>query len=388
MKPSYRRATLGVVLALGMLSAIPGVAFAAQPSCGDTLMANTTLTADLDCSGYGGDALTFGKKGITLNLGGYTIWGPVGGDGQNGIDTNYKKHVTIKHGTVSNFNTNVYLNQSVGGTVKNVTTTNNGNDSSTGVYISYGVGNVLTNVDSDGNYYGFYFYGSAANWLTSSSVINSTYGIYSEYDSNDHVSGNYFEYSYAGIYDDYSSHNVYSNNKANGDALGGYYGFYLNCDDYGWVKVLNNETWGNDDGYGFYTYYCYDYSNQQYGSTFTGNYSHDNVDGSYGFYDYYSINSTWTGNVSKRNDSYGFYLDYPNAWFNNNVANWNGNDGIYAVDNYGTGYGNFLSFRNNTANNNDSYGITADYGIANASGNMAHGNGNSPDDCYNVDCNQ
>ena len=34
---------------------------------------------------------------------------------------------------------------------------------------------------------------------------------------------------------------------------------------------MNNETWGNDDSYGFYFYYCYDDSNQQYDSTITGN---------------------------------------------------------------------------------------------------------------------
>jgi len=231
-------------------------------------------------------------------------------------------------------------------------------------------------------------YGSAENWQSGSDVTNSTYGIYSEYESNDHVSNNYFEYDYAGIYDDYSAHNVYTGNVANGDELGGSYGFYMDCDDYGYVKLINNETWGNDEGYGFYTYYCYDDNNYLAGSTITGNYSHDNVDGSYGFYDDYSINSTFSGNVSKRNDSYGFYLDYPNIYFNNNIANKNGDDGIYASDNYGTGYGNFLSFMNNTANANEDYGIDADYGIANASGNMAHNNGNAPDDCYNVDCNQ
>jgi parallel beta-helix repeat protein len=389
MKPAYKRAALGAVVAMAMLSVVPGVAFAAQPSCGDTLMANTTLNADLDCSGYNGTALYMGKKGIVLNLNGHTIWGYTGDDNNEGVDTNYKKHTVIKNGTIANFDIGVYLEQSVGGTVKNLTLMGEGSDPNDyGMYIYYGTTNTITNVHSDGNNEGFDFYGSAENWVTNNRVVNSEYGIYSEYDSNDHVSGNYFEYSYAGIYDDYSSHNVYTNNVANGDELGGSYGFYMDCDDYGWVKLINNETWGNDDGYGFYTYYCYDDSNIQYGSTVTGNSAHDNVDGTDGFYDTYSINSTFSGNSAKRNDGFGFYLDYPNIYFNNNVANRNGEDGIYATDNYGTGYGNFLSFNNNTANYNDSYGINADYGIANASGNVAHGNGNAPDDCYNVDCNQ
>ena len=81
MNPPYRRMALSVILALGVLGAIPGVALAAQPSCGDTLYVNTTLTGDLDCSAYGGTALYMGKKGITLNLNGYTIWGFTGDDG-------------------------------------------------------------------------------------------------------------------------------------------------------------------------------------------------------------------------------------------------------------------------------------------------------------------
>ncbi len=85
MKPAYTRAALGVALALGMLGVVPGVAFAANPSCGDTLYANKTLTADLDCSGYGGTALYMGKKGIVLNLNGHTIWGPTGDDNASGV---------------------------------------------------------------------------------------------------------------------------------------------------------------------------------------------------------------------------------------------------------------------------------------------------------------
>jgi parallel beta-helix repeat protein len=387
----FTRAALSIAVALGMLATVPAAVFAAQPNCGDTIYVNTTLTADMDCTGLGsGAAIYMGRKGITLNLNGHTIWGPTGSDGAEGVDTNYKKHTTVKNGTISDFQEGIYANQSVGGTFKNLDIhCDNDDNYPDGVYVSYGVGNILNNITIDSwCYVALDFYGSAENWVTNNNITEATYGIYSEYDSNDHVSGNYFEYTYAGIYDDYSSHNVYSSNRLNGDELGASYGFYLDCDDYGWVKLLNNETWGNQD-YGFYTYYCYDDSNEQYGSTITGNSSHDNVDGGYGFYDDYSINTTWSGNSAKRNDSFGFYFDTPGlVAFNNNVANHNGDDGIYAYENYGTGYGNFASFRNNIANYNEDYGINADYGIANASGNTAHNNGNSPDDCYNVDCNQ
>ena len=59
-----RRMALGAVLSLGLLGMIPGVAFAAQPSCGDTITTNTTLTGNLNCSAVADDGLTFGADGI------------------------------------------------------------------------------------------------------------------------------------------------------------------------------------------------------------------------------------------------------------------------------------------------------------------------------------
>jgi parallel beta-helix repeat protein len=388
MKPAYRRAALGVALALGMLGLIPGVAFAAQPSCGDTLMTNTTLTGDLDCSGYNGTALYMGKKGITLNLNGYTIWGYSGDDSASGVDTNYKKHTTIKNGTIVDFENGVYLNQSVGGTVKNLDI-DGSDDDGTGVYVDYGTSNTINNVDIDGAYYGFYMYGSAHNWVTNNHITGATYGLYSEYESLDTFVNNFAEdYSYAGFYEDYGGGQTWKNNRAHGDG-GAYYGFYFDCYEYGIVTAIGNETWGNYYYYGFYLYECYDYYNSNTApSLMKNNYSHDNTSEAYGFYDYYSIRSVWEGNVAKRNGSYGFYMDYPGyIVFRWNIANRNGDDGIYATDNYGSGYGNFASFVGNKANYNEDYGIDADYGISNASGNKAKGNGNAPDNCYNVDCN-
>jgi parallel beta-helix repeat protein len=390
MNPAYRRAALAVTIALGMLSVVPGVAFAAQPSCGDTLMANTTLTADLDCSAYAGTALYMGKKGITLNLNGHTIWGWTGDDSYDGVDTNDKKHTTIKNGTIADFDIAVYLNQSVGGTVKNLTLDGSGTDTNDyGVYVYYGTSNTINNLDIDAFDEGIDMYGSAHNWVTNNHITNSSYGIYTEYESLDTFVNNYAEYDYAGFYEDYGGGQTWKNNVANGDELTGDYGFYFDCDEYGIITATGNETWGNDDGYGFYFYYCYDYYNSSTPpSIIKNNYSHDNVDGTYGFYDYYSIRAVWENNVSKRNDSYGFYMDYPGyVVFRWNIANRNGDDGIYATDNYGSGYGNFASFVGNKANYNEDYGIDADYGITNASGNTAKGNGNAPDNCYNVDCN-
>ncbi len=121
MNPKFRRAAFGVALALSMLGVVPSVAFAAQPSCGDTIMTNVTLTADLDCSAHTGDGITFGKKGLTLNLNGYTIWGPDGEDDYRGVYTNAKKNVTVKNGTLDGWDTAVSVVNTVGGTFKKLT---------------------------------------------------------------------------------------------------------------------------------------------------------------------------------------------------------------------------------------------------------------------------
>jgi parallel beta-helix repeat protein len=391
MNPAYRRAALAVTIALGMLSVVPAVAFAANPACGTTIMSNVTLTADMDCTASGTDGIIFGKKGLTLNLNGHTIWGPTGADSYSGVNTNDKKHVTVKNGTISDFGyAGLYLVQSVGGTFKNLTIHGDDDDSSPdGVYVYYGSSNVLNNLTIDNFYIGIDMYGSAHNWVTNNHITNSYYGIYDEYNSLDTFINNYAEYSYAGFYEDYSGGQTWKNNVANGDELGGYYGFYFDCYEYGIVTAIGNETWGNSNNYGFYVYECYDYYNSSTApSLLRGNYSHDNPGEAYGFYDYYSIRAVWENNVSKRNGSYGFYMDYPGfVVFRWNIANRNGDDGIYATDNYGSGYGNYASFVGNKANYNEDYGIDADYGISNASGNKAKGNGNAPDNCYNVDCN-
>jgi parallel beta-helix repeat protein len=390
MKPAYKRAALGAVVAMAMLGVVPGVAFAAQPSCGDTIMTNVTLTADLDCSGYGGNGITFGKKGLTLNLNGHTIWGTDGDDSNYGVYTNYKKNVTVKNGTLDGWGNAVYADSTVGGTYKNLKLRDTANDEplDEGIYIYEGANNLVTNNNSDGVGYGIDVEYSAGNWITNNTVKNAYDGVYLYYEQSDHVSGNTaMGYSDVGFNDYESGDNVYNNNHADADGDGGGYGFYLECDGYGWVTVTNNTATDNSS-YGFEIYECYDdyaYNSFQ-NSVISGNVSNDNS--GYGFYDYYSLQAKYTNNTAKRNGSYGFYLDYPGGLtVTGNVANDNDSDGIY-MDDMGYGnYGNPKVVSNNTANGNTGYGIYADYGVANASGNQAHNNSNAPDDCWNIACN-
>src|SRR4051794_15035105 len=112
----FGRAALGGMVALGLLVAVPTAVFAAQPSCGDTLTVSTTLTSDLDCSGYDGTALTLGAKGITLNLGGHTLTGFTGPDNDSGVYSE-KNGVTVTNGTINNANIGVYFYRVVGTTI-------------------------------------------------------------------------------------------------------------------------------------------------------------------------------------------------------------------------------------------------------------------------------
>jgi hypothetical protein len=193
-------------------------------------------------------------------------------------------------------------------------------------------------------------------------------------------------YTDEGFYDYESGNATYTGNTADADGNGGTIGFYMECDGYAGITFKNNSATDNSS-YGIEIYECYDdYAYDNFAdSIVSGNVSNDNS--GYGFYDYYSLQAHYLNNTAKRNGGYGFYMDYPGGQiFNGNVANKNGSDGVF-FDDMGYGYyGNPKSVSNNTANGNSGYGIVADYGVPNASGNVAHNNSSSPQ-CWNVLCN-
>jgi len=103
-----KRLPLLAVVALVSWLMVPGNADAVPCgggvpcACGDTVVASTTLVADLDCSGPGGTALIIGANVVTVNLDGNTI----SGDGTTGIgvdNTAGFNNVTIRNGTIKEF---------------------------------------------------------------------------------------------------------------------------------------------------------------------------------------------------------------------------------------------------------------------------------------------
>jgi parallel beta-helix repeat protein len=136
-QPSHRHARLlsiGAITAITVIALIPGghafaaqrQAMAAQPSCGDTITADTTLVSDLtNCPG---DGIVIGADNITLDLNGYTI----GGDAMpavTGFDIGIRNEghdgVTIEGGTVRQFDRGVEFDRASGNRLLDLTVTNN-----------------------------------------------------------------------------------------------------------------------------------------------------------------------------------------------------------------------------------------------------------------------
>jgi nitrous oxidase accessory protein NosD len=379
----YRRAALGVTLALGLLVMVPATAFAAQPSCGDTLTANTTLTADLDCSAFpNGTALYMGKYGIVLDLNGFTIWGDgtPADDTDTGVDTNGFHHTVIKNGSISNFSTGIYVDYSNDTRIKHVSISAGADTNDTAVYIDHGAGNIVRHVTLNTFSYGVYIYYSASNKVSYSDMDQVGTGIYVERGAANVVTGNTVDPSDNGVLDYYGSENRYVGNVVEGGSGTGY---YIDCDTSGRVFMIDNTArdFAND---GFYTSECYG-NNDSWapgtGSVMRGNRAIGNGDD--GFDDSYSVNSTWTGNRANWNDDDGFVADEPSAFtMRYNIANHNGDDGFE----FTTAYSELAPylFSWNTARYNGDYGMYSDTGIP-SHHNVSRNSGTQ--NCYNVNCN-
>ena len=376
MKPKYRRAVLGIALAIGMLGALPASVMAAQPVCGQTLTANTTLTANLNCSAFTGDnALNIGANQITVNLNGKTITGPAGFDNLSGVDTQGYNRTTVTNGTIRDYTFGVYSDGSNRTTGSFLTIDGNDTGDAYGIYQSYGVKGLFHHLTVVDTYEAVYMEYSATTTVRNSNLTGSDVGIYNYETTANVVSSNTLTGGNKGVYDYRSHRNSYTGNRSNG----GTWGFYFQCDGYGQVNV-NGNTANNNSEAGFYLNQCYVVGHPLddfIGSRIVNNTANGN---NFGFGDYDSYNELWRGNTANDNDNEGFYFDYPSGHrivYNKALRN---GDGIYIQDNYS--YYDVATLSYNTARRNDGYGLYADYG-ADGQGNVATLNGTN---CYNVDC--
>ena len=376
MNPTYRRALLGIALAIVVLGAVPAAVFAAQPSCGDTLTVNTTLTANLNCSGYSGDALTMGANEIVLNLNGKTITGPAGNDGYSGVGTNGYNRTVIRNGTVRDYTYGVSVEDSNRTTVAFLTLDGEDASNAYGIYHQYGVYNVFHHITAVDAYDGIYTEYAANTTIRDSNLTGGWAGIESQYSTKNTMSNNVVHGDEYGVYDYRSHRNTYVGNTASN----GGYGFYLDCQGYGQVTMNGNTATNNDDT-GFYADECYvvDHIVDQFiGSRFVNNRSTFN---DYGFDSENSYNELWRGNFAADNDSDGFYWSGPGGTrIVSNTSLRNDSEGFYLAGNYPDSNVDFISF--NTARANDSFGFYAENGTV-GEDNVSTNNGSK---CYNVDC--
>lgn len=120
------------------LPTITGAQALAQPACGQTITQSTTLTADLGpCPNFG---LIIGADGITLDLGGHRIFGTPNFLDQAGVLMQGRTGVTVRNGTISDFDAGVVIQGGSRNTVSGITAIRNIGRQADGINTAYGEG--------------------------------------------------------------------------------------------------------------------------------------------------------------------------------------------------------------------------------------------------------
>lgn len=114
-------ATVHSIEAPGPVLATTETRVSAGAECGRVISADTTLTEDIGPCGFT-DGVIIGASGITLDLGGHRIFGfPGPGDGTKaGILMPNHSHVTVRNGTVSDFDAGVVIDGGGSNTVSDL----------------------------------------------------------------------------------------------------------------------------------------------------------------------------------------------------------------------------------------------------------------------------
>lgn len=113
---------LATALASVGLVAGAGPASAAHVACGQTITVSTTLDSNVGPCATG---LVIGADNVTLDLNGFTIRGtPATGEGP-GVDVTGRTRVTVRNGTITDFDAGVAITDGSGNTVTAMTLVNN-----------------------------------------------------------------------------------------------------------------------------------------------------------------------------------------------------------------------------------------------------------------------
>ena len=107
-----------ICLAAAVISPLRPVA-ARVPQCGATIFADVTLDDDLVCAAT---AIVVGADGVTVDLNGHSVTGSGVGEG---VLVSGRTAITVKNGTIANFESGVRILDSADVTIKDVTLTAN-----------------------------------------------------------------------------------------------------------------------------------------------------------------------------------------------------------------------------------------------------------------------
>jgi parallel beta-helix repeat protein len=130
-----------LLLSLGVVG-VAGPAYAANVACGQTITVSTVLDGNVGPCSTG---ITIGADNVTFDLNGFTISGnPTTGDGP-GISLEGRTGVTVRNGTVTQFDAGVALTDSNGNTVTNMRVIDNRGSTAT----DFGDGIALFNSDNN-----------------------------------------------------------------------------------------------------------------------------------------------------------------------------------------------------------------------------------------------
>jgi hypothetical protein len=137
---NYRR-KVGALLAgfaAFTLPTVSGVEAQVQPVCGQTITVSTTLTADLGpCPDYG---IKIGADNLVLDLGGFRIFGVPGFNDGAGVYMAGRTGVTVRNGTITNFDGGVAIEGGSHNTVTGITARQNIGRAAFGVNTRFGEG--------------------------------------------------------------------------------------------------------------------------------------------------------------------------------------------------------------------------------------------------------
>jgi parallel beta-helix repeat protein len=295
MKINLKQVSLFTILILLTLP-LMGTHVYATVTCGSTIISNTTLTGNLNCSTSIG--IIIGVNGITLNCAGHSITQTVTGTG-DGIELLGVTGVTVEKCIVKNWNTGFYLSSSLTSSITLTGNTATSNDLGFGFYSSSG-NTLKSNTASSNSEWGFYFLSSSSNTLTGNTATSTRLGdgfSFISSSSNTLTGNTATSTTYGtGFYFDGSSSNTLTSNTAKSN---GYDGFWLFSSSNQNTLTSNTATGNAASGFDF---------ESTSSNTLTGNTAKSNKGD--GFYmDSATSGNTLTSNVANSNHGYG-YADY------------------------------------------------------------------------------